>query len=267
MEKMRYFLDGPGEVLIVATDFDLASPDVSKILCVVTAKTASFGSSVEQEDVTGGRSLAPRRKILTGRDVTFELSDCEMDFRYVALSQGEDALDETADSLDILLWAFGEDHQHLVSEAGGFDLAYEPETVGGESSLILIDEEGDLVEGGSVTGKAVTGLVAYAGKVVKATYQYEAPEGYVVKQVTTFNDSIPKTVKIIHHQPMFDEDNQTIGFQEIEIYRASVSGEFEEAYEERSPFAPSLSFELLDPKRHDKKIVDHRMVKYPVAGS
>ena len=269
MERLKYFLDGPGECLVVGTDFDVQNPDPNKIFAVVTAKTASFGSSVEQEDVTGGRSLAPRRKILTGRDVTFELTDCEMDFRYVALSQGEDVLDDTLDDLNVLLWAFGEDHQHVVDGDDKITLKYTPATVTIDavpvSTLVLIDENGDVIAESDygVVGKEVTFTGgAVEGDVVKSVYQFEPPEGYVVKQVSTLNDSIPKTVKIIHHQPMFDEDNQTIGFQEIEIYRVAVSGEFEKAFEERTPFAPTINFELLDPKRHDKKLVDYRLVKF-----
>jgi hypothetical protein len=58
--------------------------------------------------------------------------------------------------------------------------------------------------------------------------------------------------------PAFDENNNVKGYQYIEIYKAQVSGEFEEAYAEKQAFAPKLSFEVLDSKRFDKKIVDHR---------
>jgi hypothetical protein len=264
MDQFKYFLDGPGEALIVTSDFDAASPDLSKILCVVTAKTAAFRSGTTEEKVTGGRSIFPRRKILTDREVTFELSDCEMDFRYVSLSQGEDIVITSVDA-----WAFGEDEQYTIGETVDNTVTLRHTPI--KDTLVVQDMEGNLF----VTAAAAEAGVSYSldtdtltfavgddGKEIKAFYQYEESS---VQQVSTKNDSLPKTVKIIHHQPTFDEDNARIGTQEIEIYKAQVGGEFEESFEERSPFAPSLTFELVDPRRADKKVVDHRYI--PVAGA
>ena len=88
MNKERYYIDGPGEVLIVDSAFSFTTPKNDLIIAVVTAKTASFSDDVSMESVTGGRSLAPRRKFVTGRTTTFELEDCEIDFRYKAMQAG-----------------------------------------------------------------------------------------------------------------------------------------------------------------------------------
>jgi hypothetical protein len=251
VDKLRYFLDGPGEALIATTDFDPTNPDLSKILCVVTAKSAAFRGSATMEPVTGGRSLAPRRKFLTEREITFELSDCEMDFRYVSLSQGEDIVTGS-----VTVWAFGESEQYVVDDSLKITLNHTPVP----GTLIVQEKDtGELVEATLAKDTAtLTGV--NKGDEVLAIYQYEAAD---VKQVSTLNDSIPRTVKIIHNQPMFDEDNNIIGTQQIELFKAAISGEFEEAYEERAAFAPSLTFEVLDPKRADKKLVDHRIIPVP----
>lgn len=267
LDKLKYFLDGPGEVLVVATDFNSAAPDISKIFAVVTAKTAAFRGSATEEKVTGGRSLAPRRKFLTDREITFELSDCEMDFRYIELSQGE-----TMTEGSVVSWAFGEEEQYVPdSDTKKFSLNHTPIEIAGISSLVLQDVEGNLFsEAASTPGPGEYTLTdaeievneADKYKEFKAIYQYNTPTN--TRQVSTFNDSLPKTVKLLHHQPMFNEDNQKIGIQEIEIYRAAIEGEFEEAFEERTAFAPSLTFEVIDPKRPDKKLVDHRFI--PIVG-
>lgn len=269
MEELRYFLDGPGEALIVTSDFDPEEPDLSKILCVVTAKTAAFRSTSTQENVTGGRSIFPRRRILTERGITFELTDCEMDFRYISLSQGEDIEvqgEDAAEEEKITVWAFGEDEQYTISEDNRVKLNHTPI----EDTLVVQDMDGNLFELAqsasagkySLSEDTLTFDASAAGQEIKCFYQYEAPAD--TKQVSTKSDSLPKTVKIIHHQPAFDEDNNKIGVQEIEIYKAQVGGEFEEAFEERTPFAPSITFELVDPKRADKKVVDHRFI--PIKG-
>jgi hypothetical protein len=251
VDKLRYFLDGPGEALIATTDFDPTNPDLSKILCVVAAKSAAFRGSATMEPVTGGRSLTPRRKFLTEREITFELSDCEMDFRYVALSQGEDIITGS-----VTVWAFGESEQYVVDDSLKITLNHTPVK---DTLVVQAKDTGELVES-TLVEKTATLTGVNKGDEVLAIYQYEAAD---VKQVSTLNDSIPRTVKIIHNQPMFDEDNNIIGTQQIELFKAAISGEFEEAYEERAAFAPSLTFEVLDPKRADKKLVDHRIIPVP----
>ncbi len=269
MEKFRYYLDGPGETLITTTDFKDYQEKLAdsvegytveglakKIICVVTAKSASFTGGAEEEDITGGRSLAPRRKMLTGREQNFEITDCEMDFRYVSLSQGE-AIEVGA----VTSWAFGEDHWREIAETS---ITLEETPIA--DTLVLQDEDGTILEKVestptvgqySISAKVVTFHADQTG-IIKPMYQFTSPA--TTQQVSTLNTSVPKTVSIVHHQPQFDDNNKVIGTQEIEIYRASVSGEFEQAFEERSPYAPSLTFQIMDPKRADKKLVDQRSI-------
>jgi hypothetical protein len=262
LDLMRYYMDGPGEVLIADSDFSFETPDMSKILALITCKTASFRSSVTEEKVTGGRSIFPRRKYLTDRSIVFEMEDCEMDFRYVSMSQGEAVT--TGASVN---WAFGEDEQYQVS-ATDHSITLKETPIAG--SLVLQFADGTLCtedEAPASTGEysiaanKVTFTAADDGKVVKAIYQYNTSAE--TKSVATLSTSIPKTVSIVHKMPAYDENNIVKGHQYIEIYKAQISGEFEEAYAEKAAFAPKLSFEVLDSKRFDKKMVDHRFVPVP----
>jgi len=263
MEDLRYYLDGPGEVLIMDSTFDASAPDVNKILCVVTCKTASFRGDVTEEKVTGGRSIFPKRKYLTDRSITFELEDCEMDFRYLSITQGEAIVVGATTA-----YAFGEDYQYTIdATTGKVTLPTTPLT---DTLVVQFLDDGTLCTEAttpagtgeySLSGKELTFTNTDKGKDIKVSYQFTT--GSTAKTVSTKTDSLPKTVKLVHKQPMFDQDNAVVGHQFIEIYKAQPSGGFEEAYQEKAAFAPKLSFEVLDPKRVDKKMVDHKIV--PVA--
>lgn len=257
MEDLRYYLDGPGETLVVDSTFDAGNPDINKIICVVTCKTAAFRGDVTQENVTGGRSIFPKRKILTEKNVTFEMEDCEMDFRYLSLTQGEDIVVGASTA-----YAFGEDYQFSVT-SGKVQLPFTP--IPG-TLIVQKLSDGSLVTENvipsvgqySITGATLTFNAGDEGLEIRTTYQYNTPA--TTKTASMKTDSLPKTVKLIHKQPCFDGDNVIIGHQFIEIFKAQTSGSFEEAYQEKAAFAPRLSFELVDPKRADKKLVDHKFV-------
>lgn len=260
MENLRYYLDGPGETLITDSAFDPGSPDVNKILCVVTCKTASFTGDVTEEKVTGGRSIFPKRKYLTDRSIQFQLQDCEMDFRYLSITQGEEIVVGASTA-----YAFGEDYQFTIAE----NKVTLPETPNAGTLVIQYLDTGALMTESptpgagkySIVAKELTFNASDNAKDIKVSYQYTT--GVDTKTVSTKTDSIPKTVKLVHKQICFDQDNHVIGHQFIEIYKAQPSGAFEEAYAEKTAFAPQLTFEVLDPKRVDKKMVDHKFV--PVA--
>lgn len=256
MEALRYYIDGPGEVLIVTSDFDFSTPDVNKIICSITCKNASFKGGVTQENVTGGRGLFPKRKYLTERSVTFDLEDCEMDFRYISISQGEDITTGAQ-----TVFAFGSDFEFVIdASAGTVDLGETPIA----DTLVVQFLDGTLCTEAAtpstsgqykLVGDTLTFAAADKGKEIKAFFEYTSDSS--TKVVSTLADSLPKTVKIIHKQPCFDNDNVITGYQQLIVYKAQPSGEFEEAFAEKQAFSPKLSFELVDPKRADKKVVDH----------
>jgi len=258
MDLNRYYLDGPGETLIMTSDFDpsAATPNVNKIIAVVTSKNSSFTSSVTEEKVTGGRSMAPRRKFLTDREATLELEDCEMDFRYISLSQGEDIVDGAATG-----WAFGDDHRFTIATT--VTLAATPI----DNTLVITGPDGKAFVKTSATpnegeykidGSELTFNEADVGKKASPVYKYNTSAK--TKTVSTKTTSLPKTVYIVHRMPAYDENNILLGYQEIEVFKAQTSAQFEEAYAEKTPFAPRLSFEILDPVRADKKLLDHKFI-------
>lgn len=259
MEDFRYYLDGPGEILVMAAGFDPGTPDVKKLYSIITAKTASFRGTTTQEKITGGRSLAPRRKILTDKEIIFELEDCEMDFRYLSLTQGEDIVTGVTTA-----YVFGNEGKHEINATTGkVTLAQTPKA----GTLVVQFVEGTLATESvtvatagtySILAKELTFHTSDRGKVIQCTYQFDTEA--TTQTVSTKADSIPKTVFMVHKQPAFDQDNNIIGFQYIEIFKAQVGGEFEEAYAEKQPFAPKLTFEVLDSGRPDKKLVDHKYV-------
>lgn len=264
MDALRYYMDGPGEVLIMTSDFDPGTPDLEKVICSMTCKTAAFRGGVTQENVTGGRGLFPKRKYLTERNVTFELEDCEMDFRYVSISQGEDI-----NIAATTVYAFGEDFAYTINSSTGVATLGETPLDG---TLVVQFADGTLCTEAatpsttgqySLSGKTLTFSTADKGKDINTFFQYTSDAA--TKTVSTLSDSLPKTVKVIHKQPTFDNDNVITGYQFIEIFKLQPSGEFEEAYAEKQAFAPKLTFELVDPKRADKKVVDHKWV--PVAAA
>ena len=94
------------------------------------------------------------------------------------------------------------------------------------------------------------------GDYVDAVYKYLSDPSTLT--TSTRLDSCPKSVFITHKQPCFNKDNEVIGFQYIEIFRAKSDANFEKAYSEKSPYAPSLNFEVEDPERPDGKLVDEK---------
>jgi len=253
MDKNRYYLDGPGEVLIMASDFNPAVPDLSKIISSVSCKSASIGGSVEMEPVTGGRSLSPRRKFLKGRENTFEMEDCEMDFRYHSLAIGENEVVGVT-----TVWAFGEDFSFTVPAGAVVALGQTPIA---DTITVQLADGTELTAGDPATNVAEYSLAAAAmtvhtdhiGATVITMFQYETAA--TAREIATLNTSLPKTVKIVHKQPTFDADNAITGYQYVEIYKAQTSAEFEQAYQEKAAYAPKLKFDILDPKRGDKKLM------------
>jgi hypothetical protein len=257
MDQNRYYMDGPGETLIMTTDFDpsAATPNVNKIIAIVTTKSATLTDTPSFEKVTGGRSLAPRRKFITDRETTFEITDCEMDFRYVSLSQGEDEVVGATTA-----WAFGDDYKFTIATT--VTLPVTPIN----NTLVVVDQDGKAMVKSATPSAGqynVSGaqLFFHSGDVGKAAYpifQYNTPS--TTRVVSTKSTSVPRTVKIVHRQAAFDKDNNLIGYEEIEIFKAQVSSQFEQAYAERTPFAPTLTFELIDPDRPDKKLFDYKFI-------
>ncbi len=256
-ELDRYYLDGPGETLIVALDFDPATPVADKIFCVVTSKSATLRNGITMDNVTGGKSPFPRRRFLTEAAPQFELEDCEMDFRYISITSGEDIIEGA-----LTAWAFGEDYKFKIT-GGSVTLPSTP--VAG--TLIVQFEDGTLLTSTASTPVSTSGnyhleginltfAPADEGKVIKTIYQYQTT-GKTVSRLTT---SVPKAVKIIHRMPMYDDDNTIKGIQEIEIFKAQPGGDFEQAFQERAAYAPRITFDILDDKRWDKKIIDQKFI-------
>jgi flagellar assembly factor FliW len=81
-------------------------------------------------------------------------------------------------------------------------------------------------------------------------FQYTT--GATTKKIVAKTDTMPSTVKIIHTQKAFDQDNKLIGFEQTEYFKLQASSEFQKAYQERTAYAPTLSFKLVDPRRADK---------------
>lgn len=263
MDKMRYYIDGPGEVLVVASDFDMAVPDPYKILASVTAKSASITAGAELEDVTGGRGLFPQRRFQTGRNASVEFSDCEMDFRYNSIVTGE-AVVKGAKTV----WAYGSDYRFSVPAADAYTVTL-PDTPDEGTVTVRFIEDGtvgavaEVAAAGkpSLAAKILTFVAEDAGKEFEVMYSYQSSAEAISTSLKV--DSLPKTVKVVHKQPTFDNDNNITGYQFIEFFKMQPSSEFNEDYQERAAYAPSITFELVDPKRADKKVYDRTWV--PVA--
>lgn len=261
-DNLTFFMDGPGEILITTTDFDPTDPELYKILCSSSIKSATISSSATLESVTGGRSMFARRKFQTERTANVEFSDCVMDFRYASLVQGED-IAVGAKTVP----AFGADYRFSVPATPFTQVL--PETPDADSLTIRWIATGVVAKPAAVAAEGVPSLavatltfvIADVGKEyeVMFTYQSAATTLNVPLKVT----SLPKTVKVVHKQPTFDADNTKTGDQIIEFYKLQPSPEFSEDYQERAPYAPTLSFELLDPGRADQKVFDRYWI--PVA--
>lgn len=260
MDKMRYFIDGPGEALIVATDFLAATPDPTKIIATITCKGVTINAAATLEDITGGRSLFPQRSFPTERTASVELSDCEMDFRYAQMVSGEETVTGAA-----TVWAFGSDYRFTVPSTAPYEIDL-PETPIADTLTVrdveagTVNKEAATAAAGapSLAAKKLTFVAADAGKTFELMYQFTS--GVNAKQTALKVDSLPKTVKIIHKQPTFDNDNNITGYQYIEFFKLQPSPEFSEDYQERAAYAPTITFNLVDPKRGDKKVYDRTWV-------
>jgi len=267
MDALRYYIDGPGELLIVTTDFSQTIPDPTKILATSTCKGVTISGDADMEDVTGGRSLFPQRKFQTGRTSKIEFTDCEMDWRYSQLVSGEKS--ETGAKK---VWAFGSDYHFTVPLVTPFEVTL-PDTP--EVGTLTVRFPDGTVANGAGTGETpvaaagspllaaakLTFVEADKGKDFEVMYQYTSSA--TTKQVSLKVDSLPKTVKVIHKQPTFDQDNNITGTQFIEFFKMQPSSAFNEDYQERAAYAPQITMDLVDPKRADKKVYDRTWV--PVA--
>jgi len=264
METERYFLDGPGETLIVYNDFVLATPDPDKIIAVISSKRGSFTYGVTEEKVTGGRGVVPRRKFTTEKDITFELEDCETDFRYFLLSQG--ITPATSPNTDV--WAYGIDFKYyLATTQLSADLGYTPST---NTLMVKNGATGATIPYGAatpvgatlgLTGSTLTGGAYYDATPTEIECMFKYASTLASNQIASMSlDDVPTAVTIIHTQPMFDENNAITGKQQLEIFKALPSQEFNEAYQEKQAYAPVLKFSVIDPRRPDKKILDKKLL-------
>ena len=264
MDKLRYYIDGPGEALVVATDYDMAAPDPSKILATITCKGVKISANADLEDVTGGRSLFPQRQFPTKRTASVEITDCEMDFRYAQIVSGE----KTTTGAQTV-WAFGSDYHFTVPTVSPYTVTLPNTPLTGTVTVRDIEAGtvGKIADttaaAGSPTiaGDVLTFDEADKGKTFELMYQYTSDAE--TKQTSLKVDSLPKTVKIIHKQPVFDSDNKLLGTQFIEFFKLQPSPEFNEDYQERAAYAPAITFGLVDPKRSDKKVYDRTFVPAP----
>ena len=248
-EQLVYYIDGPGEVLIG----DFKNPQ--NVLAVATVKEAGFSGNATFEKVTGGRSLFARRQFLTDKTLNFRMTDCQMRFQYTELATGG-----TTKKAAVENWAFGDLERYTVKAGTGDAKTITLRKAPVEGSLVLRPTTGEaiVVDAADVADKTVTIKSAdiKVGDYVNAIYKYMSEED--VLTTSTRIDSCPKSVFITHKQPCFNKDNEVIGFQYIEIFRAKSDANFEKAYSEKSPYAPSLNFEVEDPERPDGKLVDEK---------
>lgn len=258
MDARRYYLDGPGETLVVASDYDATNPSPDKIIAIVSSKSAVINYQPAFEKVTGGEGLTPRRKFITERVVTFEMEDCEMDYRYFSLSQGEEIKKGSTTA-----WAYGSDEITSIGDDGTVTLSATPVA----DTLIFFDDGGSMftesatpVAGSkfSLDGAVASFDLADKGRTVSPIYQYSTDED--TESVGVKSDSIPKTCKLIHRMKMFDNNNKRKGTQQLEFFLAEVGAEFAEDYREKTPATARMTFEVLDPMRPDKKILDKKWI-------
>lgn len=270
----RYYMDGPGEVLIMDASYSAATPGTGNIIAVVTAKNSSFRSTVQEEKVTGGRAIFPKRKFITSRENVLELEDCEMDFRYLSLTQGS-----SISTASVAAWAYGDNYKkeiiaYTADNTAGFELHDTPV----DGTLVIKTGTGvvfnAVTASASLTTSTATPTYMLSGKKVlvspaadvwvttiptsvRPIYQYTSTTS---SSVTTTASSVPKTVKVILTQTAFSNDNEILGYHQIEMYKAQAGGEFEQAFAENTAFSPKLTFELLDPQRADGKLVEYRFI-------
>lgn len=254
-EQLVYYIDGPGEVLIG----DFKNPQ--NVLAVATVKEAGFSGNATFEKVTGGRSLFARRQYLTEKTLNFRMTDCQMRFQYMEITNGS-----TTKKAAVENWAFGDLERYTVKagEEGAKTITLRKTPV--EGSLVLRPTVGasiavakEDIAAPSADGTVVVTIKSddiKVGDYVSAIYKYMSAED--VLTTSTRIDSCPKSVFITHKQPCFNKDNEVIGFQYIEIFRAKSDAQFEKAYSEKSPYAPSLNFEVEDAERPDGKLVDEK---------
>lgn len=248
-EQLVYYIDGPGEVLIGAFK------DPTNVLAVATVKEAGFSGNATFEKVTGGRSLFARRQFLTEKTLSFKMTDCQMRFQYNELASGG-----TTSKGKVQNWAFGDLERYTVKASTGDAKTITLRKAPVAGTLVLRPTTGAAI---AVAASDIADTVVTikdenvkVGDYVNAIYKYESEED--VLTTSTRIDSCPKSVFITHKQPCFNKDNEVIGFQYIEIFRAKSDANFEKAYSEKSPYAPSLNFEVEDPERPDGKLVDEK---------
>jgi len=258
-EQLVYYIDGPGEVLIG----DFKNP--SNVIAIATVKEAGFSGNATFEKVTGGRSLFARRQFLTEKTLNFRMTDCQMRFQYLEITNGSTTTKAATEN-----WAFGDLERYTVKAGAnsGDPLTITLKRAPIAGSLILRPATGASVaipdanigtagqDGTVVVTLPTTMSGVAAGDYVNAIYKYTSS----VDTLTTSTriDSCPKSVFITHKQPCFNKDNEVIGFQYIEIFRAKSDAQFEKAYSEKTPYAPALNFEVEDPERPDGKLVDEK---------
>ena len=264
MDALRYYIDGPGEILVTTTDFNIAKPCAQRILCSATCKGVNISGDADMEDVTGGRGLFPKRQFQTGRTAAVEITDCEMDFRYARLTTGEPIQKGSQ-----VVTAFGSDYRFNIPSTAPYEIELEDEPIADTMTVRYIDT-GTVVAPGSANGptlegKKLTFQEEDAGKLIELFYSFNSGEDTLT--VSQKVDSLPKTVQVIHKQPTFDNDNNITGYQYIIFFKMQPSAAFQEDYEERAAYTPQMTFNLVDPQRADKKVMDRIWVKRKVEGT
>jgi hypothetical protein len=174
-----------------------------------------------------------------------------MDFRYHALTSGESIVTEASTA-----WAYGSDYRYTLA-ADALEITLEETVVAGTLTVrdvatgVYFTSDTTAAAGKySVASSKYTFAAADAGKTVEFMFQYTT--GNTTKKIQAKVDSMPTTVKIVHTQKAFDQDNKLIGFEQTEYFKLQASSEFQKAYQERTAYAPTLSFKLVDPRRADK---------------
>lgn len=227
----NYFIEGVGTAQVTGADGSLS---------LIHLQSMSIELSSTMEKIFGGEGNFPLYTYQTEKSVKASFKNASWNLNMVNLTQGVKNADKPTLIANETV-KVGADGALTLSHAATADM----------TSLVVSTLEGIVIP--VTSGKVAS---SFSGKTVRCNYVYEDSTGSSAIGSNVLTTSVPGFVTIMHRSKAMPQDDGHVYRIHTVIWKARCDGTLTYNEEHKNAFSPELKFEVIDPKRADKKLIN-----------
>lgn len=252
------YVDGGQAATELSVSYMFSGSEVGdEIITLGTLQNLKIDMNVETDDIFGGDGVYPIDNLVKQKMIDITATDAKFDLGAVSLMMGDSVVEDVS-AADKYVWELNE--TKIIDTSGEVILKYDVFAGSGDEIIVRFVDTNKTISKASgspsstqfafTSGKTIKFDVSNAGKKVYINYKREIED---VAAIFLTTDEVPFEVSIVHHGVFSGKCNKKMGI-ETELYACRAKGTFTIDAQRAAASASSVSLQIVDPERADKRI-------------